>query len=430
MHRSRRDVRGDRNRSKPFAVVLGLGQNGMATARALGRAGVPVIGIDGDLTQPSARTRYASKVRCPDFEAGGSALLDCLLEMGRRLDDKAVLFPSGDMNLTLISEHRKALGDYYHVALPSKDVVRMFLDKKAFYKFAMEHGFPIPKTFFPDGPEAIGDISGRITYPCLVKPFQPNAMWRSTFDTRLFTAESPEALVSLYYRLFRVQEDLIVQEYMTGADSELSWSATYLDARGEPLAMWTGRKIRQYPRRFGSTSFAESHWDPWVAQETADILRAAGHRGLAFAEFKKDARDGQLKLTEVTAGRTWFPHALVTRSGCNLPLMMYRDVLGLAVEPPLPYTEGLKWIHEERDIKTVFLHFIPEGELTVWSWLRSYRGRRVYAYAAWDDPQPFLASVRRLLEAAWQRPRHSSTRSVSFRPTPDTPVVPIGRTDP
>jgi D-aspartate ligase len=171
VHRSRRDVRGDRDRKKPFAVVLGLGQNGMATTRALGRAGIPVIGIDGDLTQPSALTRYASKVRCPDFEGGGPALLDCLLQMGRRLDDKAVLFPSGDMNLTLISEHREALGDYYHVALPSKDVVRMFLDKKAFYQFAMDRGFPIPKSFFPAGPEAIGDIARQIAYPCLVKPY-------------------------------------------------------------------------------------------------------------------------------------------------------------------------------------------------------------------------------------------------------------------
>jgi predicted ATP-grasp superfamily ATP-dependent carboligase len=106
-----------------------------------------------------------------------------------------------------------------------------------------------------------------------------------------------------------------------------------------------------------------------VAQTTVSILEAAGHRGLAFAEFKRDRRDGRFKLTEVTAGRTWFPHALVTRSGINLPLIMYRDVLGLAVEVPASYEQGIKWIHEERDLKTVMLYFLPEGELTLWSWL-------------------------------------------------------------
>ena len=51
--------------AQPTAVVLGLGQNGMATCRALGRVGIPVIGIDTDLDQPSARTRYATKFHCP-----------------------------------------------------------------------------------------------------------------------------------------------------------------------------------------------------------------------------------------------------------------------------------------------------------------------------------------------------------------------------
>ena len=395
----------------PYAVVLGLGQNGMATVRALGRSGIPVIGIDDDLSQPSAQTRYARKVHCPDFEAGGPALIDCLMTIGRRLDDKAVLFPSGDMNLIAISDNRDVLGEFYHVALPPKDIVRMFLDKKAFYRFAMERDFPIPKTFFPESPAAIKDIAERIAYPCLIKPFQPTTAWRTTFDTRLFVANSPDELFELFPKLFAVHQDLIVQEYMTGDDSDLWWSGTYVDRHGRPLVMFTGRKLRQYPRRFGSTSFAESRWEPWIAEATTDILRTAGHRGLAFAEFKRDARDGQFKLTEVTAGRTWFPHALVTRAGYNLPLMMYRDVLGLPVETPPPYTEGLKWIHEERDLRTVVLHFLPKGDLTVWSWLKSYRGRRVYAYASWDDPRPFVAAMKGILATAWrQRPFRARKR--------------------
>ncbi|HEV8439995.1 MAG TPA: hypothetical protein VGT40_18045 [Methylomirabilota bacterium] len=385
------------------AVVLGLGQNGMATVRALGRAGVPVIGVDSDLTQPSARTRYGAKVQCKDFT--GPGLVDCLRTIGRGLGQKGVLFPSGDLNLVAISEHREALEEYFHVVLPPKDVVRTFLNKKVFYQFAMARGFPIPPTFFPSGPDDARRIAGEIAYPCLIKPFQPNDAWRRTFDTRLFVADSPTALLALYDRLFQVHEDLILQEYMPGPDSELYWSATYINADGKPLAVWTGRKLRQYPRRFGSTTFAESRWEPWVAEATVSILQAAGHRGLAFAEFKRDRRDGRFKLTEVTAGRTWFPHALVTRSGINLPLITYRDVLGLEVTVPSSYEEGIKWIHEERDLKTVCLYFLPERELSVWSWLKSYRGKRVYAYGAWDDPKPLLVAMRRVLKAAWRRLR-------------------------
>jgi D-aspartate ligase len=389
----------------PVAVVLGLGQNGMATCRALGRVGIPVIGIDTDLDQPSAYTRYATKVYCKDFLSGGPGLVDTLRELGRRLDQKGVLFPSGDLNQAVVSEHREALEAYFHIALPSKEVARMFLNKKAFYRFAMEHGFPLPPTFFPAGPDDIDRIAGRLAYPCLIKPFQPNATWRQTFDTRLFVADSADALRSLYEHLFSVHQDLIVQEYMPGPDSELWWGVAYLDRVGKPLAVWTGRKLRQYPRRFGTATLAESRWDPWVAQEATTILQTMGHRGYGVVEFKRDRRDGRFKITEVTGGRTWFPHSLVTRSGLNLPLIWYRDALGQEVEVPPSYEEGIKWIHEERDLKTVSLYFLPEKELSLWSWLRSYRGKRVYAYAAWDDPAPLLVAMRRVLKAGWRRLR-------------------------
>ncbi len=222
------ELTGDR----PTAVVLGLGQNGMATCRALGRVGIPVIGIDTDLEQPSARTRYARKVHCPDFLSGGPGLVDCLLEIGRELSDKGVLFPSGDLNLAVVSEHRERLGDYFHIALPAKDVVRMFLNKKLFYQLAIDKGFPLPATFFPAGPEELREIAGRLAYPCLIKPFQPNDAWRKTFDTRLFVANSAGALVALYDHLVQVHEDLIVQEYMPGADSE-SGGASAISMRQE-----------------------------------------------------------------------------------------------------------------------------------------------------------------------------------------------------
>lgn len=388
---------------RPTAVVLGLGQNGMATARALGRLGIPVIGIDTDLQQPGARTRYARKICCKDFVSGGPGLLDCLMEVGRVLDHKGVLFPSGDLNVAVVSEHRALLHDHFHFALPSKEVVQLFLNKKAFYQFAMRKGFCIPQTFFPVGPEEVGGIAERIAYPCLIKPFQPNATWRRTFDTRLFVADSPPMLISLYDHLFRVHQDLIIQEYMPGPDSELYWGVAYLDKDREPLAVWTGRKLRQYPRRFGTATLAESRWEPRVAQEAVSILQAMGHRGYGVVEFKRDRRDGRFKITEATGGRTWFPHGLVTRSGLNLPFIMYCDLLDLDVQVPTHYEEGIKWIHEERDLKTVFLYFLPERELSLWSWIRSYRGKRTYAYAAWDDPMPLCTAMDRVFRAASRR---------------------------
>lgn len=393
---------------RPPAIVLGLGQNGLAAVRALGRAGVPVVGIDSDLEQPGARTRYCTKLACPDFAQAGPGLLDCLLELGRSLERDGlpgVLIPTGDLNVQLVSEEREALEPYYRLSLPSKEVLRLFLNKKAFYKLAMERGFPLPRTWFTDGEHDIDAIARDISYPCLIKPFQPDASWRQTFDTRLFLADSRDMLRQLYDLIYPVHRDLILQEYMPGDDDQVCWGVTYLDASQRPLAMWAGRKIRQYPRGFGTATLAESLHDPELAQTAVDILTAVGHRGYGVVELKRDRRDGKRKITEATGGRTWFPHSIVTRSGINLPLLWYRDVLGLPVEPQTRYEAGIKWIHEERDLKTVSLYFLPEGRLTLWSWLKSYRGKRTYAYAAWDDPGPALASLGRILGAGRNRVR-------------------------
>jgi predicted ATP-grasp superfamily ATP-dependent carboligase len=388
------------------AVVLGLGQNGLAAVRALGRTGVPVIGIDSDLEQPGAQTRYCTKLYCAEFAKGGDRLLECLLELGRELErrgHKGVVIPTGDLNIELVSERREELAPYYHLSLPSKEVLRLFLDKKSFYKLAMERGFPLPRTWFTEGDHDIDAISADIAYPCLIKPFQPNASWRQTFDTRLFLADSRDMLRRLYDLIYPVHQDLIIQEYMPGDDGQVCWGVTYLDAQQRPLAKWAGRKLRQYPRGFGTATLAESLDDPELAEMAVDILTRVGHRGYGVVEFKRDRRDGKRKITEATGGRTWFPHSIVTRSGINLPYIWYRDVLGLPVQPQTEYEPGIKWIHEERDLKTVALYFLPEKRLTLWSWLRSYGGRRTYAYAAWDDPRPFLSSLGRIVKAGQTR---------------------------
>jgi predicted ATP-grasp superfamily ATP-dependent carboligase len=128
-----------------------------------------------------------------------------------------------------------------------------------------------------------------------------------------------------------------------------------------------------------------------------------GHRGYGVVEFKRDRRDGRFKITEATGGRTWFPHGLVTRSGMNLPHLMYRHLLGEPVERQTAFEEGIKWIHEERDLKTVSLYFLPERKLTYLTWLRSYGGKRTYAYAAWDDPRVILTAMGRVARAGMTR---------------------------
>ena len=193
---------------------------------------------------------------------------------------------------------------------------------------------------------------------------------------------------------------------MTGDDSDLCWSAHVSRcATGRRSRMCTGLKLRQYPRRFGSTSFAESRWEPGIARGDDRHPSHGGppRAGLRRVQARRPRRPLQAHRGDGGA------HVVPPRS---------RDARGIqpaahhVPRRPRPARRGAAPVHRGPQVDprgarppTVVLHFLPKGDLTVWSWLKSYRGRRVYAYASWDDPRPFVATVKGILATAWrQRP--------------------------
>jgi predicted ATP-grasp superfamily ATP-dependent carboligase len=402
------------------AIVLGLGQNGLATVRALARQGIPVIGVDANLKQPTAHTRLCRKVVCADFR--GEGLLQCLLDLGRTLPAKGVLFPSGDISLSLVSERREVLRQYFEFILPDREVMRLVLNKKSFYQFARQHGFLIPNTYFPRDEHEVAELSHELRYPCILKPFQPDAAWRRAFpDAKVFEVFSAPELLQHYHTLSRLHPEFLLQEVIPGPDSALAFSLTVFDGQ-RALGMFTGRKLRQFPPFYGTSCLAESRWDPWVADETLRLLKALGYQGYGSVEFKWDPRDECFRIIELTP-RTWFPHGLSTASGVNLPYLLYCYILGLPIAEAQGFVEGLKWIHEERDILSA-LRMWRQGRLGLSDWLLSYRGRRTYALAAWDDPGPLVAALFRLCKRplAVLRPRGQRTSGTPLQP-PTTEMV-------
>ncbi len=405
---------------KPTAVVLGLGQNGLATVRALARLGIPVVGIDRDLKQFTARTRYCSRLHCPDFKTG-TTWIERLVELGRALPSKGVLFPSGDFSLQLLSDLRERLDSYFHFTFPAKNVVDLCLDKKAFYRYAAKLGFPIPQSFFPESDADWQTIAAKVRYPCIVKPYQPSLGWRRIFpEHKLFEIASADALLKLSRQIRQVHSDLIVQERIPGKDDSLFFSLTYLDSASQPLGMFTGRKIRQQPPRSGTSSMVESQWHPWIANTSIAVLQAMDYTGYGSVEFKWDRRDQTFKIIEVSA-RTWFPHGVGAACGVNLEFMAYCDKTGNHVSQANGFRQGVKWIHEERDLRSS-MAYLKAGQLTIPQWISSYRGVRTYAIACWDDPGPVLSLIGHLITVPWRRFRKRfagpNPESLTLNPEP------------
>jgi predicted ATP-grasp superfamily ATP-dependent carboligase len=129
-------------------------------------------------------------------------------------------------------------------------------------------------------------------------------------------------------------------------------------------------------------------WDPEVAELGLKLCTRAGLRGVANVEFKRDDRDGQLKLIECNA-RFTASNCLVARSGLDIAAFVYNRIVGLPTPPTETYTRGMRLWDPVRDFEA-FLELRRRGELSLAGWLRSILHGQTFAYFHWSDPLPAL----------------------------------------
>lgn len=127
---------------------------------------------------------------------------------------------------------------------------------------------------------------------------------------------------------------------------------------------------------------------PQVVELGWQFLRAIDFRGIGSLEFKRDDRDGALKLIELNP-RLWQQNALATVSGINFPLLQYRDLTGEAPSPQVAFRVGVRWLDASSDFRSCW-SYRQAGILSMRDWLASWRGVRSFATFALDDPAPFL----------------------------------------
>jgi predicted ATP-grasp superfamily ATP-dependent carboligase len=108
-------------------------------------------------------------------------------------------------------------------------------------------------------------------------------------------------------------------------------------------------------------------------------------------EFKRDPRDGRLKLMECNH-RFVNCQELLRRAGLDVPVFVYRRAVGLPTPGMQRWREGVRLWFPARDWRAARA-YRAEGELSWPDWLRSLAHPRVHTpVAALDDPRPSLAS--------------------------------------
>ena len=386
-------------RTTPPAVVLQSSYaNGLGIIRGLGSKGVPVIALDTDPRALGFRSRYAAGMLCPDPRRDEEAFLVFLEGLGRRLPQRGVVFPTHDEYIWAVARNAARLEPWYAIPFSHWDAMRRLADKEEQLRAAWRVDVDTPRTEFVRSAADLAGAAADLEFPAIFKPVESLA-FKERFARPVLRIETRAELEQVYERVNDCGT-LMLQEIVPGGDDELWSVGSYLDACCEPLAVFTGRKLRQHPRQFGTARFAESAWMPELADAGVRLLKELGFHGVSQVEFKRDPRDGRFRLMEVNA-RHWLWHSLSTACGVNLSLCAYRDAIGRPFTAPRQ-SDGRKWIMSSRDLPDTLRETLRHETSPV-EWLRSLPGTRVDGLYSLTDPWPGAVANCRLARLAWTR---------------------------
>lgn len=399
-------------RYSPAVVIPADRPAALGIARSLGRRGIPVYGVDADPWAIGMVSKYSSPCPLPNSDDSEGNRLQYLIDLGKTLSEKAVLYPVSDDEVMLCSRERGELEKYYSYVMPDHTTVKNLLTKDGLSKVARACDVPSPQMFQPRDDAELEMLSDQLLFPVILKPVFSTSWLRPEIISML--RDSPlsnppkvalcrniEELLKTYHRIAIYDPHMVVQEVIPGEDERLAYFCFYLDRRSRPLAIFAGKKLRILPVGFGSATYVRSIRDRELQEVSFKLLFGSKYQGLGGVEFKKDPRDEQYKLIEFNA-RFGLWDTLSIRCGVDIPYIAYCDALGLPVETKHDYREDVLWVDFERDVRA-FLICNRRKQLSFGDWLRTLRGEKDWAVYSRDDWKPAVVSTMKLLERIWSR---------------------------
>jgi predicted ATP-grasp superfamily ATP-dependent carboligase len=300
------------------------------------------------------------------------------------------------MNVYLVSKYREQLINWYFVIMPEHDTVDLLMNKTRFYKYALESNFPIPRTYMLNQNSDIDQIVQDITFPSTLKPpISANPEWESKSKLKAYKISKPEQLHELFHQYGGLEENLILQEWVVGPETNLYSCNCYFDSTSTPQVTFVARKLRQWPPITGNSSLGEEYRDDTVLDITLRLFSAVNYNGLGYVEIKQDARNGKYFIMEPNVCRPTGRSAISEAGGVELVYTMYCDALGWALPPNRTQSyDSAKWIYLRRDLQSAIFHW-RNGNLSFSNWIKSLRGKKRYALFSWSDPGPFIGDFSR-----------------------------------
>jgi len=382
---------------KPIPIILGCFVNGLGLIRSFGEENIPTIGLD--ITRNIGMySKYTQGYICPN--PSKREFIQYLINLGKKLKKKGVLFATYDDWLMAISKHQKELSEYYLFPMSGWDVIKKCVDKSLLYKIAIDNNIPIPKTIFLKTITDIKEVKNEISYPFILKPYTPTYYRNTKIGKHVLFIKNKSDLEFWTSRIkqFGLYEvPLICQEYIYGDAENLFTLTSYSNTDAKVVAYSIGHKIRQFPPESGVIRCGKLKNEPELFKIGCKLIKCLNFYGISNIEFKKDT-EGHFRLMEVNARPGMWTYSS-TASGLNLPYIAYEEILGNKFNGIERSDTGKIWLTLLDDLYSSLIEYkkagYPHAQISFNQWLKSIKGKKIFGIISLTDPLPGLVHTWR-----------------------------------
>jgi D-aspartate ligase len=406
--------------STPVVLLGCFRHSGLGILRSLGRVGVPVYAIDGDRFSVGFTSRYCrEKFILGPGKVSPDESLSFLADVGRRIGRRSILIPTSDSDAIFVADYAEQLAEHFIFPEPSAELVRSLCSKKQMYYLAKRYGVSTPETTFPQSRDDVVEYLNDAQFPILLKPIFSQI--NGNFAKPIVLAHRERELLEIYDAMEDPwRRNLMLQEFIPGGD-DMTWTFNgYFDKNSDCRIAFTGKKLRNFPPRFGMASLAVCLRNDEVEKTTIRFMKAIGYKGGLDLGYRYDPRDGRYKVNDINPRVGAMLRLFVGDNGLDVVRALYLDMTGQPIVATVA-RDGRKWIVEDHDLRSSLFYY-RSGELSIAEWIRSLRGLEESAYFALDDLRPFGAMLMRNAKEAFRRSIGSRSKALVMT----APRVPVG----
>jgi D-aspartate ligase len=374
-----------------------IGEGNTDLTRALGMAGIRSV----IAASPIATARFSRFVtrRLPEIDAWiePDRLVETLIKSAANEDARPVLIYQGDGNALAVSRFREELAPHFRFIVPSAALTEQVNDKRLFQDLAEKLDLPVPATVIvePRVEELPSDLP--FDFPMVVKPASRRVDHWTSDGGKAALVQNRDELRSVWNRLAREDMPVVLQELVTGPESDIVSYHAYVSEDGTLVGEFTGEKIRTKPSSFGHSCSVRVLTLPDVTELGRDILHRLDITGVIKFDFKRRS-DGSLSLFEVnTKFNLWhLPGAI---AGVNVPALAYDDLVGNECPVEASITrEGVVWCKVWDDLPVALDQGVSLGQ-----WLRWVRSVDSIRDVSLSDPLPLLGVALAVVDRLTRR---------------------------